>query len=176
MALKILVDIDGVCADFASLYLRRLRNLTGRVHFLAEVTNWDFTKCVSSLREDQLVWESIAAHEGLVAGLRELPQALPTICRWRAAGHRVVAVTHPARRAPDWGYERTEWLLARGWAEDDIVLCKDKSLVPGDFLIDDSRANVQRWASVHPTGRGLLMQQPWAPEGYTWDQIKEIVG
>ena len=156
----ILVDADEVLCGFTQVYLDILNKQTGRKHTPAEVTDFDFKRCVANEHEDELVWSIIHKSPGLVRRMRWLPGAAEGLNLLRELGH-VVCVTSPSH-GPHWVYERTEWLMhCAGFKEDEIVFTKRKELVRGRILIDDRTENVASWCMAHRrSGIGLLLAQP----------------
>jgi 5'(3')-deoxyribonucleotidase len=150
----ILVDVDGVLADFTPTYLHELEKATGRHYIEADVTDFDFRKCVCTAEEDAAVWRTLSETPGIVYNLPTYPGAFQFLKELRELG-RVVACTKPA--GPRWAGERYHWLLDCGFAPADIVLCGDKNLVKGDVLIDDCIQNLDEWEH----GPGILVERPW---------------
>lgn len=160
MTAKILVDCDGVLCDTVTAYLELVREHTGRVHALADVTDFRFSKCVVSEEEDAHIWQNmIDRRPDFVVQLPELPGALVGLLELRQSA-RVVALTSP-HIGPHWMHERAAWLMRRGFSKADIVFAKDKAHVPGTVLIDDSLDNCREWAAAHPTGTAIVFDQPW---------------
>lgn len=154
--MRILVDVDGVICNFCQVYLHELAMFSGRYHKESDVTDWHFDKCVSSEAEDRAVWRWLQV-EDAVRTIPEYPGATDFLASLRARG-QVVAVTTPAN-TPRWCYERTQWLLDRGFKSEEIIFAKDKSLVRGDVLIDDHPENVNAFAGAG--GVGILLDRPW---------------
>ncbi len=156
---KILLDVDGVQADFVTAYLGMLNLVTGRAHRYEDVTNWQFSKCVSSPEEDREVWGLIDRSPGLVRNLGWHDGAEKGVAALRALAP-VRAVTSP-HYGPHWVPERAHWLMDRGYAKRDIIFCSAKEDVPGTLLVEDRLANAVDWAQHHPNSLSILMNAPW---------------
>jgi 5'(3')-deoxyribonucleotidase len=155
----ILVDFDGVIGDFVSLYLHLHSYLNGRDCTPEQITEFDFTKCIASQSEDGLIWAHLDTTQGLVEGLPVIDGALEGLDRLRQIG-RVVCVTSP-HTGTYWSGERFRQLKRLGFDKRDVVLAADKTLVPGDMLIDDRFETVMAWSRAHPRGVGVIFDQPW---------------
>ena len=46
------------------------------------------------------------------------------------------------------------------WIIKDTIFCNDKSLIPGDVLIDDRFSVLSEWKLAHPAGYAMLMTAP----------------
>lgn len=156
--MRILVDCDGPLADFILLYLELHEQLNGRRHVHADVTDFDFAKCVATKDEDERVWRHIDRSPGLVRNMVMEDGAAQGLIELRKLG-RVVCVTSP-HTGPTWMHERFAWLIGRGFHKRDIVMCKDKSHVAGDILIDDKPEHCIEWADENPSGDAILYGMP----------------
>lgn len=150
----ILVDADGVLLDFLAVYLDLHSHLNERSCERSEVTNFDFTKCIASPVEDERIWRHFDATRGLVENIPVMDGALEGLDRLRAIG-RVVCVASP-HTGPFWSGERFKALLRLGFSKRDVVLASDKTLIPGDMLIDDRFETVMEWSRAHPKGVGVV--------------------
>jgi 5'(3')-deoxyribonucleotidase len=177
--MTIWVDCDGVLANFATAYLTILAEVSGRWHSWDEVTSFDFTQCVSSEAEDELVWRAVDSRPGLVRSLRWMPGAHVGLSELREVG-QVRCLTAP-HIGPHWMYERAQWLMNRGFRKKEIVFCSDKPLVPGDVLVEDNLATADRWQDAHPNGTAVLLDAPYnqgptnARRARNWSHVVEIV-
>lgn len=160
---RIWFDVDGVLANFVATYLDLLYEVTGRTHREADVTCWDFSKCVADRLEDSEVWARIGRTPGIVAGLARYPGMLEVVDALRADGHTPRALTSPAWACDRWIPERITWLNIHGFWPKQIVFSSDKAAIFGDVLIEDSRENVQAWCAAHRgfDGVGVLVDRPW---------------
>ena len=170
--MKILLDVDGVLADFAGAFLKILNRQTGRKHRESDVTSFAFGECVCpEPLEEAAVWDEVAATPALVGNLDEYPGAMAALESLRAK-HEVLAVTTPNYGCPRWMWERRNWLVQRGFSDHEIVFCHDKSLIKGDILIDDHPAHVAKYGDG-----GRLVKRPWNKGTKTLEAIvKELCG
>lgn len=155
----VLVDVDGVCADFIAPILevvnaQRIEVVNGAGLVLVErehVTSWGLEHIPGFTPELYDLMNS----RGFARSLHVIDGAQEAIAHIRERGHRVVFCTTPNRDSPTWAYERAEWLAEHFGADyRDIVQCHDKSLVVGDVLVDDKPDNLRH---VHD----VLFTQPW---------------
>lgn len=169
---RILVDCDGVMADFSSAYLNVLEEVTGRQTYYEQITSFHFEECIATAEEDAECWRRIKARPGFVLslspeqGLLQLESALALL---RELG-QVVCVTSPVWGS-SWADERYKWLTGFGFDKRTIVFASDKSHVHGDVLIDDAIHNLDEWHFEHAQwgGRTVCINQPWnaRPHGHT---------
>lgn len=156
----ILVDCDGVMADFVSPVLRIVELLQGRTISFEEVTEFDIAKALkmtpaqSSAMIEQILTEgftdSLAAFEGAREGVDKLREIGDVFC-----------VTSPFR-SPYWMHERQLWLEREmGFKKSETVHTSAKQLVRGDYLIDDKLDTLFSWESSNPGGHGVLVRAPW---------------
>lgn len=155
----VLVDCDGILADFVSAYLALVREHTGRDHVHADVTDFELHKCVTSKDEDTFIWQNLIDRPGFISNMVDLPGAAEAMADLRSFA-KVTCLTSP-HLGPYWMHERAQWLLARGFKKRDIIFASDKSHVRGDVLIDDRKDNVVDWAKANPSGLAILMDCPW---------------
>jgi 5'(3')-deoxyribonucleotidase len=174
----VLLDIDGVVANFIEANLRWLRSIgIDRQH--DDVTSWDFgglglePSILSALKRQ---WSepgfcaSIPPYEGARDGV----EALRRSCA-------VYAVTAPMWSGLTWQGERMEWLVGHfGFRRDHIVSTAAKYLIAGDVLIDDKPSTVESWGFAHPMGCGVVWAQPYNADWHSghrvgnWAQLIDI--
>lgn len=154
-----LVDVDGVLADFLAPSLDFLRREFKLDYDSSTFPTWDLFETVDCryLMAMETHWRQpgwcrdIPVYEGAqdaVMALREVAD--------------VYFVTAQMLHAPYWMWERVQWLKEHFSAEDrHIVFTLAKYLVEGDVLIDDKPSNICSWAAAHPTKQGVLWTQPY---------------
>lgn len=169
----ILCDVDGVLCDFASKFLDIHAYLHGIKFKVDQITTWDFSS-VATAEEVDAVFGWISENPGIVRYLKPYPGAIEAVNKLRNHGHRVVAVTTP-RHDCTWAYERAQWLKERWFKDEDIVFAHDKSLVCGDYFVDDRPENVESWIDRW-SRPAYLLNRPWNAE-YKWlgiDHLEEF--
>ena len=150
----IAIDVDGVCADLNSEWLRRINDAQGTSFTSDDVTEWDMSK----LSVDGFDVYSILRDKDIYRHVAPIPGALEAVNAMRGAGHRVVFVTSCTLGQYD---AKERWLVREGFLQDeythrDLVLASDKALVKADLLIDDGLHNVEAFP-----GKVILIDQPY---------------
>lgn len=135
----ILIDMDGVLADFESAFLERFRAkfpqhtyipINKRVEFHIHK---DYPK---ELQEDVL---SIYTSAGFFQNLPAIDGAVSAVKEIEKKGHYVYFCTTSINQYVNCVLEKYKWIEQKfgyEWTKK-IILTKDKTLVYGDILIDD---------------------------------------
>jgi 5'(3')-deoxyribonucleotidase len=148
----VLLDVDGVLADFVGGCLR------GDVG-AEDIRAWDVLESLPAEYRDE-VFESWH-REGWCRGLGLYPGAREAVMGLRDVA-RVLFVTSPMSGAPHWMWERDRWLREHlNATSDEIVFATAKHHVCGDVFVDDRVANVLDWHRHHPLGLAVLWRQPY---------------
>lgn len=176
----IFVDVDGVCADLGSEWIRRYNRDSGDNLTLEKITDWGIHKFVKP--EYKLKIFDYLRDEDIYDYVEQIPGSLDGIRELRNAGHRVVFATTVARGARS---SKFEWLIQNGYLSnsvdiippaDNYIEVKDKSLLRGDLLIDDGYHNVSAFC-----GKSILYrthhnkQYEWDLSAYNWNRVLELV-
>lgn len=176
----ILIDCDGVLADFF-----------GACQFLAEdlgivlcPKEYDFMQSLDSKHKAKLVTE--INRQGFCANIWTYDGAIRLVNKLRhlaAArfGTTLVCVTSPWVTGPSWDWERRAWL--RDWFRfetEQIIFCKNKWLVNGSILIEDSDTNLAEWL-IYTGKPSIRISRPWNDpigknDGYDDNRIDKILG
>lgn len=150
----VLLDVDGVLADFSGELLRWV----GPQYTRAQLTEWDLTKALG-IENRQHLFDEYASEPGFCESLPVLEGAQDFVEELRKVAD-VVIVTSPYSAARLWTFERLRWLERHfGISKYDVIFAKRKYLVKGDVMIDDGPHNIDEF--VNRGGRGLLIDQPW---------------
>lgn len=145
--MSILVDVDGVLADFCT-HVRYMCDVK------SEITEMELSL---SLTEDEMKRVKEAAikpnfcyHMPAFKGAKEFLAELMAI-------DEVYAVTSPWFSLT-WAHERKLWLMDLGLPAANVVSCSahSKPLVKGRVLIEDHPTTLVRWLGANPEGRGIL--------------------
>lgn len=157
--LRILLDCDGVLADYCTACFDLIEKHSGDRHTHEEVTHWDIFNILGKPHLKPLMKDA-AAKGGWCLGFPMYPGAQDFVQRLETLGE-VVIVTSPMT-TPFWAYERTVWLeqhfkIPKGR----IVHTEGKQYVRGDVLIDDADENCVRWHEEYPEALTLLWDAPY---------------
>lgn len=157
--MRILVDVDGVQANLTTPFLNILHRYWDVTKTEADWVDWCPVKAgICDIQEQaDAIFRMIGHH---VHAFADLPGSRAGVQSLRDAGHQVIALTAPIH-TPEWLYGRATWLKMRGFTDRTIVFTRDKSLIPGDVLIEDNPEYAREWAAAHPRGAVLLYDQPW---------------
>jgi 5'-nucleotidase len=180
---RVLVDMDGVLADFERGFERAWNDHFPNVPrtVAAPARGW---KIIDRLvrRLGPLVKDVVHA-PGFFAGLPPLPGALVGVREMRRALPDLWICTRPQVRYENCVPEKYAWVqrhLGREWTRR-IVVVRDKTIVDADWLIDDdptlARAIDARWRLVlfdAPYNRGAqgTPRMTWL----TWRDVLRPVG
>lgn len=160
--MRILVDCDGILADYCQACFDLIKDVTGNVHTLDQVTHWDLFdvlgyaqwKATFRLRQGDRGWcSSFPVYAGAQDAMQRLGQE-----------HEIVIVTSPMTE-PTWTFERTMWLKQHfNIPKERIIHTAGKHYVEGDVLVDDSADHCRSWKAAHPYGMALLWDRPYNQE------------
>jgi len=153
----LLLDVDGVLADFMSAILDHVKELTGKTYAKSEITDWDIFKFLEhKLPNVKAGCLERIAEPGFAAGLKPYPGSIEWVKRLNDLTDLYI-VTAPADISPTWVHERT-WWLNRHYKipADRIVYTASKHLVRGDIFVDDRPALVCEWKKHNPEGVAIL--------------------
>jgi 5'(3')-deoxyribonucleotidase len=168
----VLLDCDGILADFVGAALLTLRKESGVSVSREAITTWEVfnsipeelqqhKKRVYELIASELGCFSIAPYPDAKEGLKELEEVA-----------NVVIVTSPFGSSKTWMHERTRWLDTHfGIPHSRIIHASAKHYIKGDIFVDDKTSNVESWAKAHPEGLACLWNMAYNEE----DQISSTV-
>lgn len=152
---RVLLDVDGVLADFVHAFRIALKKVTGKDEFPHVREDWDIVKAWDI---EKHVADEVFAHlnaPGTALALPVLDGAKEGVAALQKVAD-VYIVTSPMQ-GMTWHREREMWLKAHfGISTKKIVHTAAKYVVAGDYLIDDRPSNLDKWEEHHPTGRGVL--------------------
>lgn len=160
---RVLLDVDGVVADYANWYLQGVEYVTGRRYRPKDVRCWDFSKALGLTPGEAAAVDRYNASRPLVL-IDPYPGALDAV-KQLAAVADVVFVTSPSWTHRDWVYSREMWLRDR-FLDIPTVHTNHKAVVSGDLMIDDRLENIVKWLEFNPGGHGILWAQPWNDGSY----------
>jgi len=168
----VLLDCDGIMADFVGACVRELASVG--VHVRAEdVDRYDMMsawKLTHGARETLLAaWN----RPGFCSSLAPYPGAREGVDALREIAE-VYVVTTPMWSSLTWMRERTDWLESRmGIPKQRVVHTEAKHVIDGDLLVDDNDRNLCAWSEealrrYRATYQGILWSRPWNDHA-RWD-------
>jgi 5'(3')-deoxyribonucleotidase len=154
---RVLVDCDGVLADFFTGAQAIILELSGKLVRFEDLKDWDiFNGIPEDIRDECFTRFS---EPGFCANLQVLSDAQEGMRRLAEVSD-IYIVTSPMH-TPQWAYERNEWLLKHfGISDRKVVQANCKYVVGGEVLIDDRAENIHEWAEHHPQSTGVLWAAP----------------
>lgn len=155
----ILLDVDGILADFAGRFRGIANKISGLNLSREEVAKSEWRSEKSYPEEFRKEILARTRDEGFCLEMEVLPGAVEGVEALRKMGH-VYAVTAPWK-SKTWCSERTSWLAHKlKFHENDVIHAHDKWLIDGDVLIDDKPENILEWARRH-----------WPRPALLWDAL-----
>lgn len=155
----ILLDCDGVLADFTSLALKYIEEETGKKYQVEDVPRWDVFE---SLGYPEL-WEKFgkaANATGVCANIKPYVNAFAGVKNLQKE-YNVVIVTAPVDALP-WMYERVHWLEENfEIPRKNVIFAHEKHHVKGAVFVDDKPENVFNWHESNPEGLAVLWEHPF---------------
>lgn len=156
--MRILMDVDGVLADFVGHVLAAL-NLAfvnaPKEHELGPRHMFDY------MTPKQREWcEEYLQNPGVARNMEPYPEARDLVVNAQRH-HEVFFVTSPWL-SPTWCHDRLSWLRDHfGIRPDRVLFARAKHLVDGDVLIEDYPLHVAEWKTARGEGVGLLVRRHW---------------
>jgi len=175
----VLLDVDGILADFITPALAEVTKLTGKSYNHDDVRQWDI---MGSLAIPDDVAERAYANmrrEGFCATMAVYPGAVSGVEHLKGVCDLYV-VTSPLG-GPHWAHEREEWLWQHFQIPGKRVISTSaKYKCAGDVLVDDKTANLAKWRGAHPRGCAVrwnaLANSNDSWEGTATDDWNELRG
>lgn len=168
--MRILLDVDGVLADFVGSFLRminRRRLAFSAIHkppfTRSDVTDYEIFDCLAKKGlETPELYKAIcwarARQDGFCIDLEPLDGAVEAVTALRAIPSiEIYAVTTPLD-SHYWHWEREQWLQQHFEIDrQHTIFAHNKSLIRGDVFIDDQMENVMDWQAANPKAYAV----PW---------------
>ncbi len=172
--LTILLDCDGVLADFVTPALRALERCGGPRLAHDELDRYAIETLLHTQEQRAASWAEVTA-PGYCASLVPYEGAAACVDDLRGMGHDVVCVTSPMASLT-WAGERATWLRdLLGFDRSHIVSTSGKRWVRGDYLADDNDGHCETWQKHWPTGRAVLIKRSYNAGSHTLADFVEIV-
>lgn len=177
---RILVDMDGVIADWGSAYGRSLdRYGEAAVNIPRHHEQTTFNLNEGRTVIERQIIAAVMIEPGFYSRLQPIPGAKQALKEMKARGHDVRIVTSPWVSNPTCASDKLNWVAKHygsDWASR-VILTTDKTLVDGTYLIDDKP--VVKGVNK-PTWEHILFDQPYNTDCTQrrlthWSAWKEII-
>lgn len=185
MTKTVLLDVDGVLANFIGSVLDVVRAVTGASYTPEHVTQFDFTKSLDLHADDaREVKRRVSEVPGFWSGLSPFDEAIEGVARLREVAE-VVIVTSPWNSCRTWLHDRETWLKRHfDIPHSHVIAANAKHYVTGDFFVDDKTETLVRWRDRNGRiGTAIQWQTPhnrndeWhGPSTRSWEQLVRWVG
>ena len=163
----VLLDIDGVAANFIEGCLPIIKEITGRDHAHDDVNQWLVEKALGLTDDETKTLYDRIVQPGWVRALPVYEGAKEGVARLREFAE-VHPVTAHFYTCPHWVHEREAWILEHfGIPATDIVHTHAKHLVAGDVLVEDKTATLVKWMQRQHHGNAVRMRRKYN-EGEDW--------
>lgn len=156
---RILVDLDGICADIHKSWYKWLKEKHGFETTDAAPLSFDMARCVP---------DSIGAKAfdclympGFYRNLEPIPGAIEAVKGFYDRGDHVLIVT--AAEAPTAHMEKKEWVLEHMpfLSKREFITAHEKWLIQADVLIDDSPRNATDFRAAQPDAFIATLAYPY---------------
>ena len=147
--IRVLLDCDGVLADFLTPCLAIVNGLSGTKHELSHVTSWNVFDSLGVSPAVKSKTYKLMKEEGWCWRLPVMPGAKEAVADLMKISE-VHCVTSPMN-GPHWEFERRQW-LEHHFDIDVVHSTEHKFAVSGDLLVDDKTSHLEKWLRAHPGG------------------------
>jgi 5'(3')-deoxyribonucleotidase len=154
---RVLVDVDGVLADFITPACKTMNAIMGTNVTPDQMKSWYLFDAFDFPVEERIreacytQWKmpgwcfDLEPYPGAVEGLKSIMEIAD-----------VHIVTSPMD-GRTWAWERAQWLKKYfGFTRSDVSHTDGKFTVAGDVLIDDKKEHCVNWKACHPQGTAIL--------------------
>ena len=159
--IRLLMDCDGVLADFVGGTAKLYNRITGRKLDPASIKVWDFTGSLEfETPEQREYFEHLLRSPGFAMHLEPLSGSREAVAILKNLVDLHI-VTSPLSDSTTWVHERVEWLkLHYGIDKKHIHHSDTKFVYSGDLFVDDKPEHVRAWDEENPNGMALLWSTP----------------
>jgi 5'(3')-deoxyribonucleotidase len=166
---RILLDVDGPCADFIAPALDAIFQVTGRRFKASDHTSgWDIFSGLGLSDADTKEVFRVMQVPGLCLAIPTVPGAREGIEELRKFAD-VWAVTSPFG-GEHWMHERDAWLARNlGFHKNHVLHVRGESKhgVYGNMLVEDKIDTLKSWQAAWPKETAVLFELPYNRDGWS---------
>ncbi len=178
----ILIDMDGVLADFEGHFLSIWRQRYPEEFYVEIKDRKEFYITRDYPQKYKSKIHEIYAEKGFFLSLPPLPGAIEGVKYLKSKGHTIKFCTSPIDAYEHCVTEKYAWIekhLGKEWTHH-VILTKDKTYVVGDFLIDDKPVITGEYPT--PLWTHIIFRAPYNQEVKTqphtllesWDKVASL--
>lgn len=176
MKTEILLDIDGVAANFIEGCIPVAQDILGRKVHHDDIDQFMIERALGMSEEQTAELYKHVMSEGWCRALPAYEGAKEAVAEMRQYAD-VIPVTAHLFSSKHWVYERDAWILEHlGIPQTDIVHTHRKFQIDGDVLIDDKVSHLATWCARRPQKRGVLFKRRYnEKERWTTDFRIDVI-
>jgi 5'-nucleotidase len=177
--MRILIDMDGVISDYDGEFLQRWRSRHADKFYVPVEERTTFYVIDEYPEELKPLAAEILLESGFFRDMVPVPGAKEALEAMQAMGFEIFICSSPLSTYKNCVLEKYEWVerqLGASWVRQ-LILTKDKTVIKGDFLIDDKplitgSQDPPEWEHIvydRPYNRGTNKRR------ITWNNWKDIL-
>jgi len=175
----ILIDMDGVVADFESGVIKELKKNYPQIKIIEPRNKMIVNFYKEKNNEAYEIIEKIRNSKGFILNLKPINGSLVALKYLFEKNYNVFICTTPFSKNKYSMSEKYEWIiknLGNEW-KDRIIITEDKTLIRGDILIDD-KPDINGLAS--PNWEHIIFDQPYnkqiiGKKRINWNNFKDVL-
>ena len=158
----VLLDVDGILADFIGSVLDIIKKETGIEFYENNIKTFEmFEDLKTSKYNIKNICYKHFKKPKYALKLKLLDGSVQAVERIKELAD-IHVVTTPMHMNPTWTFEREQWLKKHFNIDyKDITFTSKKYLLKGDVLIDDNEFNVRSWSKENPNSKAFLWSKSY---------------